>query len=63
MKNLFKIINKAKDALLDVEIRAMLPNTFKAICQIYSKNMKKLIELYELKFKTFIKVEIESGIP
>ena len=31
-RNLWKLINKAKDSLFDEEIRAMLPTCFEAIC-------------------------------
>lgn len=63
LNNLWKLINKAKDSLFDEEIRAMLPTCFEAICQIYSKNMRILLDMYETKFKAFIKCEIEAGIP
>jgi hypothetical protein len=63
LKRLFKVINKAQSESLDIEEKSMIPCTFEGICQTYSKNMSILVELYEIKFASFIKKEILSGKP
>ena len=57
------MLDRTKTMNLDEEERAMIPSTFKGLCQIYHLNMPILVELYKTKFSTFLKKEIESGTP
>jgi len=57
------LINNAKQATFDEELRAMLPYTFQGICQIYSSQPQILIDIYDTKLNEFIRKEIQNGKP
>ena len=57
------IFERTKTMNMDEDDRAMIPHTFKGLCQIYHKNIQVLVDLYKSRFSPFMKREIEIGKP
>ena len=60
---LTKMIEQAKAATFEEEIRAMVPYTFRGIAQVYFFKMEVLANLYKSQLSPFVHREIELGKP
>lgn len=48
------MIKVAKDASFDDEIRAMIPFSFRGICQMYYSRIDILVEIYQKHISSFV---------
>ena len=62
-QKIFSIFERTKTMNMDEDDRALIPHSFKGLCQIYHKNIQVLVDLYKSRFSPFMKREIEIGKP
>jgi hypothetical protein len=62
-EKIIKMIDVARMASFDEEIRAMIPFSFRGITQMYYSRIDILIEIYQQQISTFANKEIKLGKP